>query len=395
MAAVPPFPAPQRALPTAESRDLLALARTLADRELAPRAAAAEAAGELPRDLYRTLGRAGLLALPYPERDGGGGQPHGVHLQVLEELARGWVAVAMGVSVHVLACHALASAGTERQRAAWLPELLAGELLAAYCLSEAHSGSDAAALRARAKRDGDGWCLHGTKSWITHGGRADAYTVFVRDSPADPANPTAGITCFLVPGDVPGLSAAPPERKMGLSASPTAAVQLDGVRLADERRLGPVGGGFALAKQALDAGRLGIAAVAVGLAQAALEDAVGYARERRQFDRPIIEQQGLGFLLADLATAVAAARALYLDAARLLDTGADRARVRASCAMAKTFCTDVAMRVATDAVQVLGGAGYVSDHRVERLFREAKALQIVEGTNQVQRVVVAGVLAHG
>lgn len=395
-----PFPAPDRALPTEEAVELLALVRDIAEGELAPVAAEAEvraaAAGEYPRDAYRLLGKAGLLGLPYAEEHGGGGQPYVVYLQVLEELARCWGTVAMGTSVHVLACHGLATAGTPEQVRRWLPDMVGGDLLAAYCLSEAESGSDAAAMRTRAVADGDDWVLDGTKAWITHGGMADSYTVFARTSPpVEGERPGTGISAFLVPADADGISVAAPEHKMGFAASRTAQVTFSGVRVAEDRLLGEQGQGFALAKRALDAGRLGIAAVAVGLAQAALEDAVAYGRERTQFGRPVLEHQGLGFMVADMATAVAASRALYLDAARLLDAGDDPARVRATASMAKTFCTDSAVRVTTDAVQVLGGAGYVTDHRVERLMREAKLLQIVEGTNQVQRVVVAGALARG
>jgi alkylation response protein AidB-like acyl-CoA dehydrogenase len=395
-----PFPVPDRDLPTDEARDLLALVREIAEGELAPAAADAEDRAarlqEYPRETYRLLGKAGLLGLPYPEEHGGGAQPYLVYLQVLEELARCWGTIAMGTSVHVLACNALATAGTPEQQDRWLPDLLAGELLAGYCLSEPEAGSDAAAMRTRAERDGDGWRLHGTKAWITHGGMADAYTVFARTSPAEASGPaSSGISAFLVPASADGLHAAPPEHKMGFAASRTSQIVLDGVHVDGDRLLGPEGQGFAVAKSALDAGRLGIAAVAVGLAQAALEDAVAYAREREQFGRPIIDHQGLGFMLADMAISVAASRALYLDGARLLDAGGDRTRLRAAASMAKTFCTDAAVRVTTDAVQVLGGAGYVTDHRVERLMREAKLLQIVEGTNQVQRVVVAGTLARG
>ncbi len=395
-----PFPAPDRHLPTEEAADLLELVREIAEDELAPQAAEAEDRAarlqEYPRETYRLLGKAGLLGLPYDPEHGGGGQPYEVYLQVLEELARSWASVAMGVSVHVLACHGLATAGTPDQVSRWLPDLLGGELLAGYCLTEHDSGSDAAAMRTRAETDGAGYRLRGTKAWITHGGMADAYTVFARTSPAAADGPPgAGISAFLVPGDADGLGAAPPEHKMGFAASRTSQVLLQDVRVDGDRLLGDRGAGFALAKSALDAGRLGIAAVSVGIAQAALEDAVAYGREREQFGRPIISHQGLGFMLADMATAVAASRALYLDGARGLDRGGDPVRVRAAASMAKIFCTDVAVRVTTDAVQVLGGAGYVTDHRAERLMREAKLLQIVEGTNQVQRVVVAGLLARG
>lgn len=374
----------ERRLPTDEARELLALTRDIARREIAPRAAEEEAAGHFPRELFALLSRSGLLGLPYDPEYGGGGQPYEVYLQVLEELAAARLTVGLGVSVHTLSCHALARFGTEQQRAARLPAMLGGGLLGAYCLSEPAAGSDAAALRTRAVREGEGgdWVIDGTKAWITHGGIADFYTVMARTG-----GPGAkGITAFLVPGDAPGLSAAPPERKMGMTGSPTAQVHLDGVRVSDARRLGAEGQGFALALDALDSGRLGIAACAVGLGQAALDEAVAYAGERRQFGRPIADFQGLRFLLADMATRIEAGRALYLEAARLRDEGRPFGRC---AAMAKLFCTDAAMQVTTDAVQVLGGYGYTADFPVERYLREAKMLQIVEGTNQIQRVVIA------
>jgi len=374
-------PVIERALPTPEARDLLGLTRDLAEAELAPRVAADEAAGRFPRDVLRTLGQAGLLSLPFSEEFGGGGQPYEVYLQVLEELSRAWLSVGISVSVHGLASYPMATAGTPAQQQEWLPFMLSGESLGAYCLSESQSGSDAAALITRAERDGDDYVVTGTKSWITHGGAADFYSVMTRTS--DDGH--RGITCLLVTGDSAGLSSASPERKMGANASRTAAVILDGVRVPHERRIGEEGTGFAIALSALDAGRLGIAACAVGLAQAALDAAVSYARERRQFGRPIADFQGLQFMLADMATQVSAARALYLEAARLKDSGRPFSR---EAAMAKLFATDAAMRVATDAVQVHGGYGYTQDFPVERYFREAKVLQIVEGTNQVQRMVI-------
>ncbi|MET8506662.1 acyl-CoA dehydrogenase family protein [Streptomyces sp. NPDC004787] len=376
----------ERRLPSDEARELLSLVREIAAREIAPGAAEEEAAGHFPRALFRLLSASGLLGLPYDSAHGGGDQPYTVYLQVLEELAAARLTVGLGVSVHTLSCHALAAFGSAEQRAAHLPAMLGGGLLGAYCLSEPSSGSDAAALRTRAVRDGGDWVLDGTKAWITHGGIADFYTVMARTGGEGPG----GITAFLVPGDAPGLSAAAPERKMGLKGSPTAQVHLDGVRVPDARRIGAEGQGFAIALAALDSGRLGIAACAVGVARAALDTAVSYARERRQFGRPIADFQGLRFLLADMATQVEAGRALYLEAARLRDEGRPFGK---QAAMAKLFCSDAAMRVTTDAVQVLGGYGYTADFPVERLLREAKVLQIVEGTNQIQRVVIARHLA--
>jgi alkylation response protein AidB-like acyl-CoA dehydrogenase len=243
-------------------------------------------------------------------------------------------------------------------------------------------------MTTRAIKEGDDYVVRGTKAWISHGGEADFYALMARTSD----DGSRGITCFLVPGDTPGLAAAPPERKMGLSASPTTQVMFDGARIPATRRIGAEGQGFPIALAALDGGRLGIAACAVGLAQAALDTAVDWARQRRQFGRPIMDFQGLQFMLADMATAVTAGRALYLTAAHRRDTGR---RYRAQAAMAKLFCTDMAMKVTTDAVQVLGGYGYVADYPVERYLREAKVLQIVEGTNQIQRLVIGRDLAAG
>jgi alkylation response protein AidB-like acyl-CoA dehydrogenase len=377
-----------RLLPSTEADDLLALTREIATDGLAPRVALAEEEARFPREELRTLGRAGLLSLPFDEEMGGGGQPYEVYLQVLEELSRAWLAVGISVSVHALACFPMATAGTAEQQEEWLPQMLSGDTLGAYCLSEPHSGSDAAALSTRAERDGNEYVVHGSKAWITHGGVADFYSVMVRTSDEG----ARGISCLLVPADAEGLSSAPPERKMGANSSRTAGVLLDGVRVPAGRRIGPEGGGFPIALSALDAGRLGIAACAVGLAQAALDAAVEYASQRHQFGRPIGDFQGVSFTLADMAAGVAAARALYLDAARLRDAGRS---FGTEAAMAKLVATDTAMRVATAAIQVHGGYGYTQDFPVERYFREAKVLQIVEGTNQIQRLVIGRSLVTG
>src|SRR6185437_802212 len=376
--------------------ELLELTRELADRELRPAVAAAERDGVFPRQTFRLLGRSGLLGLPYPEELGGGGVTYEVYLQVIEELARAWLAVGLGVSVHTLSCFPLVTAGSDEQQEKWLPGLLGGELLGAYCLSEPHSGSDAAALATTAVRDGEpggDYVLNGVKAWISHAGQADFYTLFARTS-GDPAarDRGQGISCLHVPASVPGVSAAAAERKMGMKASVTAQMIFDDARVPSDHLVGEEGAGFSIALAALDAGRLGIAACATGLAQAALDEAVGYARTRRQFGRPIAEFEGLSFMLADMATAVQASRALYLSAGRRKDAGQP---ARTEAAMAKLFASDAAMQVATDAVQVLGGYGYVEDFPAERYLREAKMLQIVEGTNQIQRLVIARALGRG
>lgn len=376
----------ERQLPTDEARDLLSLVRDIVQREIAPKAADEEDAGHFPRELFTLLSASGLLGLPYASEFGGGDQPYEVYLQVLEELAAARLTVGLGVSVHSLSCHALAGYGTKEQRAAHLPDMLGGGLLGAYCLSEPSSGSDAASLRTKAVREGDDWVITGTKAWITHGGVADFYTVLARTG----GEGARGVTAFLVPGDAEGLSAAAPEKKMGMKGSPTAQIHFDGVRVPDSRRIGEEGQGFAIALSALESGRLGIAACAIGVAQAALDEALAYATERRQFGRPIADFQGLRFMLADMATQIEAGRALYLSAARLRDAGRPFSK---EAAMAKLLCTDAAMKVTTDAVQVLGGYGYTADFPVERFMREAKVLQIVEGTNQIQRMVIARHLA--
>ncbi len=374
-------------------QELLELTRELADKELRPAVDAAERAGTFPRETFRLLGRSGLLGLPYPERWGGGGQPYEVYLQVVEELARAWLTVGLGVSVHTLTCFPLATAGTPEQQERWLPEMLGGDLLGAYCLSEPQSGSDAAALATRAAADGGGYRIDGVKAWISHAGQADFYSVFARTSgEASGPDRARGISCLHVPASTGGVSSGPAEHKMGMRASVTAQMIFDGARVPADHLVGEEGGGFAIALAALDAGRLGIAACATGLAQAALDTAVGYARERRQFGQPIIDFEGLSFLLADMATGVEAARALYRAAARRKDAGQP---FSAQAAMAKLFAADTAMRVATDAVQVLGGYGYVEDFPAERYMREAKVLQIVEGTNQIQRLVIARALRSG
>src|SRR3954466_7661285 len=286
----------ERELPSEEAHQLLELARDLGTTELAPRAADFEERGECPRDLFRLLGRAGLLGLAYPEDQGGGGQPYEVYLQVLEELATGWAAVALGVSVHTLSCFPLASYGTDEQKKKWLPDMLGGELLGAYCLSEAGSGSDAGSLQARARHDGDTYVLDGTKAWVTHGGVADYYDIFCRTS--DDAR--RGISLLLADAQTPGLLPQTPEKKMGLRSSPTAQVVLDGAQVDADRLIGDEGDGLRIALSALDGGRLGISAVATGVAQAALDASAAYARERKQFGQRIADFQGVSFMLADM-----------------------------------------------------------------------------------------------
>src|SRR6201995_2526462 len=378
----------ERMLPDDEAEALVALAREIAQDELKPIASEYEADARFPREKFKLLGKSGLLGLPYPERWGGGDVSYEVYLQALEEIAAAWMTVGVGLSVHTMACFPLARFGTDEQRDAWLPAQLGGDLLGAYALSEPQAGSDAAALSARAVRDGDDYVLNGTKAWITHAGHADFYTVMVRTGD----DGGRGISCLLMDAGTPGLGFAAPEHKMGLTGSPTAQLLLDQARAPAARLMGAEGQGLKIALEALDSGRLGIAACAVGLAQAALDEAVGYARGRTQFGQPIIDFQGLQFMLADMAAGVESARATYLDAARRRDRGLPFHR---QASIAKLVATDMAMRVTTDAVQVLGGYGYTRDFPAERYLREAKVPQIFEGTNQIQRMVIARALQKG
>ncbi|HEX2706122.1 MAG TPA: acyl-CoA dehydrogenase family protein, partial [Candidatus Lustribacter sp.] len=339
-------------------------------------------------DVFALLGELGLLSLAYPEEYGGGGQPYEVYLQVVEEIATVWMSIAVGVSVHGLTCFPVATFGTDAQKQALLPDMLSGSTLGAYCLSEPEAGSDVAAISTRAVAELDAadeptaYRLTGTKAWISHAGHADFYTTFVRTSHDGPR----GLSCFVIPGGTEGLTFSAPERKMGLHCDTVSQVHLDHARVAADRLIGGPGRGMTIALSALSAGRLGIAAAATGLAQAALDRAVAYAKERRQFGQRIGDFQGLGFMLADMEASVLSARANYLQAARIKDSGRDYAM---HAAAAKLVCTDTAMKVTTDAIQILGGYGYTEDFAVERYFREAKVTQIFEGTNQIQRLVIS------
>ena len=384
---------------------LLEVVAAIARERIAPRAAADEEAARFPREVFDELAELGVAGLPFPTELGGGAAPVRLTLLVLEELARASLAVGMGMSVHHLATWAVTTFATDEQREELASDLVAGRLLGAYALSEPDAGSDAAALTTRARRDGDHYLLTGTKAWVTHGGVADRYVIMARTGEQG----ASGISAFVVDADQPGLSVAAPERKMGLAASPTAQLHLDGAPVPASRLLGGAEGrGFAIAMAALDGGRLGIAACAVGLAQAALDLAREYAGTRRQFGRPIGDFQGVGFLLADMATRTEAARQLTLAAAGLRDRAAaagaraprldghpDAADISQAAAMSKLTATDAAMQTTSDAVQVLGGIGYTRELAAERYLREAKVLQILEGTNQIQRLVIARHLLDG
>jgi len=305
----------------------------------------------------------------------------------IEEIAAADASIAVSVAVHnSLPSQMLLRHGTEAQKDRWLRPMARGEKLAAFALSEADAGSDAAALRSQARHAGDGWVLNGAKAWVSNGGTADLVLAMVRTDGEGERRGTRGIGCFVVPTDAPGFVVGKPEDKMGLRASNTSAVYFQDLRLPDEHLLGDAGSGFIYALEALDSGRMGIAAQACGIARSALEHACRYASQRRQFDRAIREFEAIQFKLADMATRLAAARALLHEAARRKDAGET---VTAWAAMAKLHCSETAMWVATQAVQVFGGYGFMRDYPVERLMRDAKATEIYEGTSEIQRVVIA------
>jgi alkylation response protein AidB-like acyl-CoA dehydrogenase len=381
--AATPTIAPGLPFDDAGQRDFYAGIDQIASEELEPHAAAGEASGAYPRDLVTRLSRAGVPALPFPRQWGGGGQSYVFYCQVLERLARGWFAVAESLHLQVLACHGVAAHGTQEQRQQFLGRLLAGDALGATCMSEPDAGSDLAAISTRAwQPDGAGeYVVTGTKAWVSHAGIADLYNVYCRTGSG-----SAGLTCLLVEATAPGVVPQPHERKMAVNTIPTAQVRFEDVRVPADRVIGRKNRGLLVAATVFDHGRLGIASCAVGLAQAALDHAARYAAGRVCSGTRLIDEQGTAFMLADMATAVAAARALLHAAARLRDAGRPFG-IEAS--KAKLFATDTAMRVTTDVVQILGSAGYTSEHPAERWMREAKLLQIIDGTNQIQRAAIA------
>jgi alkylation response protein AidB-like acyl-CoA dehydrogenase len=369
-----------------EQREIVGLVRGFVADRVAPAAGGYEERKEFPRDLFHQLAEMGLGGIPFDEAYGGGGQPFLTYLSVLEEIGAGHQALAVGLSVHHLAAFGVHRFGNDDLKERYLPKLFSGEWLGAYALSEASSGSDAASLRTRAERTDQGWRLTGSKRFISHAGEAECYLVMARTGDDSPK----GISAFVVEKGWAGFDFGKMEEKMGLHASPMRELQFDRCDVPARNLVGEEGEGFMVALEALDSGRLGIAACSTGLAQAALDAAVSFAREREQFGRPVIEFQGLQFLLADMAVQVEASRRLYREAGRARDEGGG---TTLSCSMAKLFASDVAMRVTTDAVQAHGGYGYMAEYPVERYMREAKALQIVEGTKQVQRMLIGRHLA--
>ncbi|HEY8677155.1 MAG TPA: acyl-CoA dehydrogenase family protein [Candidatus Dormibacteraeota bacterium] len=369
---------------TTEQEEVRRLARDFAEREVKPRAEAIDHQVEFPRDLVNKASELGLLGLLVPEAHGGAGLDHVSFAIFIEEVARFSASTAVIVDVHTsVGTEPIVLFGTDDQKRRWLPDLANGKKLAAFALTEPEAGSDAAHLKTTAKRDGDHYVLNGSKIFITNAGEAESYIVMATVKPGSGAE---GVTAFVVAGDNPGLKVGPPFTKMGLNGSAIAELFFDGCEVPAEDRLGAEGEGFRIAMRALDSGRIGISAQAVGLAQGALDDAIAYARDRKQFGKPIADLQTIQNKVADMAVKVRAARWMTWNAASRCDAGLPFTK---EAAMAKLFATDSAMEVTLDALQVFGGYGYLEDYPMARRVRDAKACQIYEGTNQIQRVVIA------
>ena len=372
-----------------EQRQILAVARDFARDELRPGAAERDAdERSFDREPVDRLGELGFLGMLIPEEYDGLGLDMLTYLFALEEIAWGDASVAVSMSVHnSLPTQTLLRHGTEEQKERWLKPMARGEMLGAFSLSEAGSGSDAAALQAQAVRDGDGWRLSGEKMWVTNGVSADVVLLMARTDRPEGRQGTRGIGAFLVPTGTPGWVPGPKERKMGLRGSETVAVSLEDLRLGPEHLIGDPALGFHYALEALEGGRLGIAAQAIGIAEAALDHARDYADEREQFGRPIRGFQGIQFKLADMATRLEAARGLLYRAALSYEAGEPHRRKLSS--MAKLFASETATWVTRQAVQVYGGYGYSREYPVERLFRDAKVTEIYEGTSEIHRLIIS------
>jgi acyl-CoA dehydrogenase len=358
-------------------------ARRFAREEIAPVAAKYDQTAEFPREIIRKAWELGLASMIIPTEYGGLGLASADQCLVTEEISWGCAGIATSVMANDLGLMPIVLAGTDEQKRTWLTPCADSFTLIAFCLSEANAGSDVAGMQLKAEKDGDDYLLTGAKSWITNGGEADLYTVFAT---LDPRSRHEGICAFVVPADTAGISHGKKEDKMGQRASDTRVVNFDGVRVPAAQRLGAEGEGFKIAMRTLDSTRPPIGALATGIARRAMEESIGYAKERKAFGSPIGGFQGVQFMLADMAKEVEAARLLTLQSAWMLDQGR---RASKYSSFAKCFATDMAMRVTTDAVQIFGGNGYTKEYPVEKLMRDAKLMQIYEGTNQIQRLVIA------
>jgi len=364
--------------------------RQLALDKIAPRAAEIDDTGEFPWDVYEALAASGFHAISIPEEYGGSDGDNLAACIVVEEVARVCGSSSLIPAVNKLGTTPLLVGGGDEVKARYLPEVASGEAMFSYALSEPGAGSDAASMKTTAVRDGDDWVLNGSKMWITNAGISKYYTVMAS---SDPEKGSRGISAFVVHADDAGFSLGAPERKLGIKGSPTRQIFLDNVRIPADRMVGEEGTGWVTAMKALDVTRVCIGAQAVGLAQGALDAAIGYAKEREQFGKPIADFQGVQFMLADMAMQIEAARQLVYHAAAVSERGESSATYFG--AAAKCFASDVAMKVTTDCVQIFGGYGYVKDYPVERFMRDAKITQIYEGTNQIQRIIIARALMNG
>jgi alkylation response protein AidB-like acyl-CoA dehydrogenase len=367
-----------------EHQMLRSALRQLADDKIAPRAAETDESAEFPKDVYEALVASGFHAPHIPEEYDGVGADALATCLVIEEVARACAASSLIPAVNKLGTLPIMLAGSEDVKRRYLPPVASGEAMFSYCLSEPEAGSDAASMRTKATRDGDSYVLNGTKRWITNAGISQYYTVM---AVTDPEKGSRGITAFVVEKSDDGVSFGAPEKKLGIKGSPTCEVYFDNVRIPADRMIGSEGEGFRIALRTLDHTRITIAAQALGIAQGALDYAAGYVKERKQFGKAIAEFQGVQFMLADMAMKIEAARQLTYAAAAKSERG--DADLTLYGAAAKCYASDAAMEVTTDAVQLLGGYGYVRDYPVERMMRDAKITQIYEGTNQVQRMVIA------
>jgi acyl-CoA dehydrogenase len=369
---------------TSEQRDIQKLVRQFAREVIMPRAAEIDETDEFPRDIIRQMGELGLMGLPIPEEYGGVGADFISYINAIEEISYASATVGVILAVHTsVGSFPILYFGTEEQKQKYLPKLASGEYLGAFALTEPGAGSDASAIRTRATREGDHYVLNGNKVFITNGGEADVYCVFAT---TDPTAGSHGITAFLVERDTPGFIVGKKEKKMGLNGSATCQLSFEDCKIPVSNRLGEEGNGFGVAMRLLDGGRIGIAAQAQGISRAAFDAANTYVRNRRQFGKELFDFQAVQFMLADMATKIAAAKWLIYHAATLKDQGL---RCSREASMAKVFATDTAMQVTTDAVQLLGGYGYIKEYHVERYMRDAKITQIYEGSNQIQRMVIA------
>jgi len=366
------------------------IARDFATAEVLPKAAEIDREHRHPAELVARMAELGFMGIAIPDGHGGAGLDHVSYVLAMEEVSRACASTGVIMSVNnSLVCDPILRFGTAAQHAEWLTPLAAGKLLGCFALSEPEAGSDAAAQRTTATRDGDGWIVSGTKNWITNGPVADVCVLFTMN---DRAAGSRGITAFIVPMSTPGVRCGTSDDKLGIRGSQSCQIFLDEVRLPDRLRLGEVGGGFKIALSTLDGGRIGIAAQALGIARAVLEDSLAYAQTRKTFGKPISAHQAIQWKLADMATELDAARLLTLRAAYLKDAKQPYGK---EAAMAKLMASDVANHAAREGIQIFGGNGYVTEYPAERHFRDAKITEIYEGTSEIQRLVIAGYLSKG